>query len=250
MTNEFCMQKRHPSIQAPSFAPVMTNTPQKNCSRCGTSVMGNHEDNIKKQSQKSMESRLGHDFNSLRIYPESVQVNHPLVSHQVRPDEKETDKDSENGLPMAFAGSGTCVNGGGSSNCDLATGKFIIKKNDNTCCTKDCTQQHEQQHVTDHNSWGCCAALSAAWTKSGANKVDIMDKYKAWFASANEISECNAYNNDVNCADALSKSKDCSGAGKGTDCCKDIEDYRARYSAEAKNHCDKAPKKVPPCPSF
>jgi hypothetical protein len=104
--------------------------------------------------------------------------------------------------------------------------------------------------VTDHNGWGCCKALAVAWSKKGADKAELVKKYNTWFADANLISECNAYTNDMACADALAKAKDCAGAGKDTDCCKDIADYRATYSAEAKSYCAKAPKKVPPCPSF
>lgn len=202
------------------------------------------------------EPRFGHDFGKVHAHAgsrEPIPAN-PMfqmrMSRQATLEEKETSEYSGHGLLISLAGSGTCVNGGGASVCDPTTGKYKITSNTNTCCTKDCTQEHEQRHVTDHDGWGCCAALSVAWGKKGADKGALVKKYNDWFAKANLISECNAYSNDVKCADALAKTKDCSGAGKGTDCCKDIADYQARYSALAKTYCAKAPKSVPPCPSF
>lgn len=206
-------------------------------------------------------AHLGHNFGQVRVHaPEPVlseaRPAFPLrLSQQAVGDEGGGEAEamttfSEDGLLVSLAGSGTCTNGGGESVCDPAKGKYKITSNGNTCCTKSCTQDHEQRHVTDHDGWGCCAALATAWAKKGADRAELVKKYNTWFASANLISECNAYTNDIKCADDLAKTKDCAGAGKDTDCCKDIADYRTRYAALAKTHCDKAPKKVPACPAF
>lgn len=151
---------------------------------------------------------------------------------------------------MMSRDSGTCQNGGGSSVCNINTGNYDIVANGNTCCTKDCTQQHEQTHVVDFNASGCCKAASAAYTAKGADKNAVIKKYNDWLALADPVSECHAYNTGVACAAALAKTKDCDGAGKATDCCKDIVGYQSHYSALAKSACAAAPAKMPPCPAF
>ncbi len=148
------------------------------------------------------------------------------------------------------AGSGTCVNGGAESVCNPNSGNYTITANNNTCCTKDCSRQHEQKHVDFETNSGCCKALSVAWNKAGANRAELARKYNGWVNQTESIAECQAYSNDVTCADALAKTKDCAGAGKDTDCCKDIEDYKTKYGALAKIHCAKAPKNTPPCPVY
>ena len=99
-------------------------------------------------------------------------------------------------------------------------------------------------------AWGCCKALSAAWNVKGADKAKLVKQYNDWLAKVEAITECNAHTTGVTCADALATSKDCAGKGKGTDCCTDIADYRARYAALAKSYCAKAAKKAAPCPTF
>lgn len=151
---------------------------------------------------------------------------------------------------MTLAGSGNCQNGGGESVCRPATGVYEIIRNSNTCCTKDCTQSHEQTHVNDVTGWGCCKALSDAYKKPGADKNALVTKYNEWMAKVIDITECNAYTHDVKCADDLAAAKQCDAQGKGSDCCKDITDYKARYGAEANTRCGRAPKNVEPCPAF
>ena len=167
--------------------------------------------------------------------------------HQLGADEEES---ADSSGDSALRQSGTCQNGGAASDCDAATGTFGLLHNDNTCCTKDCTAQHEAVHATDVNGWGCCKAYSTAYNAKGADKAALTTRYANWVGSIRAITECHAYTNDVTCADALARSKDCSGAGKNTDCCKDIVEYKARYSALATTNCAAAPKKAPPCPAF
>jgi hypothetical protein len=155
---------------------------------------------------------------------------------------------SPEGVRVTKAGSGGCQNGGGESVCNLDNGNYDIVSNSNTCCTKSCTQEHEQTHVTDITGWGCCKALSDALKMPGAKRNELVTKYNTWMQTAVPITECNAYSHDVICADKMATDKDCSGKGKNTDCCKDILDYKARYGATAKTVCASAPKKVAPCP--
>jgi hypothetical protein len=203
-----------------------------------------------------MAPRFGHDISQVLVSPNIMEPTQTslsrrlLTSPETPAGEEEADQYSSDGLLASLAGSGTCVNGGGESVCSPTTGKYGITSNSNTCCTKECTQAHEQQHVTDHDGWGCCAALSAAWGKKGADKAELVKKYNTWFATANLLSECNAYTRSVECADALATTKDCAGTGKDTDCCKDIADYKLNAETRAKSNCGAAPKTVPPCPSF
>ena len=194
------------------------------------------------------------EFDRIKVYSNRPKLKAVTALLNIGPtpeaaSEDEADKFSPEGLLM-LSQSGTCVNGGGSSVCNPASGDYELVSNNNTCCTKDCTQQHEQTHINDVNGWGCCKALSVAYNKKGANKSALIGKYNAWLSKVVDITECNAYTTSVKCADALSTAKDCAGKGKTTDCCKDVIDYRARMSAHAKTRCAKTPKKVAPCPSF
>ena len=142
-----------------------------------------------------------------------------------------------------------CANGGGSSSCHVDSGKYEVDSNDNTCCTRDCTQQHELQHVKDYTAWGCCRKAADAFGKS-ARPEKVVSMYNAWLEEARPLSECNAYRNDVKCATAMYNAKDCGGKGKNSDCCSDISSYKNKYSEKAADYCGKAPSKAPPCPNF
>jgi hypothetical protein len=203
-----------------------------------------------------MEPRFGHDFSRVRVHADSqkpVRIN-PTSEvgglDQLSPEGGETQKYSDKGVLMTLAGSGTCINGGAESACDPDIGAYKIYANHNTCCTKDCSWLHEQTHVSDITNWGCCKALSVAYNAKGADKGALVRKYNDWLARASDLTECHAYSNGVACADQLAKTKDCAGAGKDTDCCKDVADYRTKYAATAKTLCDRAPKGPPPCPAF
>ncbi|MGB9175169.1 MAG: hypothetical protein WCB46_00340 [Methanoregula sp.] len=210
-------------------------------------------------------SRSGYDFSSVpaRTVPaafdgalhRATTMGDAGISYQVAPGEADADVAdglsllySPEGVRVTKAGSGGCQNGGGESVCNLDNGNYDIVRNSNTCCTKTCTQEHEQTHVTDITGWGCCKALSDALKKPGAKRNELVTKYNTWMQTAVPITECNAYSHDVVCADKMAADKDCSGKGKDTDCCKDILDYKARYGATAKTVCASAPKKVAPCP--
>ncbi len=157
---------------------------------------------------------------------------------------------SKHGLRISLQ-NGTCYKES-ESVCDPESGHYKIKSIGNTCCTKDCSKQHEQTHVTDYTAAGCCKAFGKAW--NAATKEEDVDalikKYNDWFDQANPVSECHAYNKGTECAKALAKSKDCGGKGKDTDCCKDITAFVSLSGDKAKQVCDAAPAKMPACPKF
>ncbi len=163
---------------------------------------------------------------------------------------------SDGGQPSATAGdnpfstdSGAplCANGGGESKCDILAGIYRITRNDNTCCTRDCTQQHEQRHVQDLGD--CCKQAFEA-RRISANPNKVTDVYNRWVDQARPWTECNAYSNDVKCGTAMGKANDCDGKGKDSACCRSISQYVSHYGDEAKKACDAAPAKLPPCPNF
>lgn len=126
------------------------------------------------------------------------------------------DPDSELALQQFIQpppSSGTCQNGGGVSRCWPNSGVYLIERNDNDCCTRPCTQEHEQQHVIDHDRWGCCKAFSIAWNKPGANPQALKQLWETWASQANLATECNAYTNDVACARRLAVTKGCAQFG-------------------------------------
>jgi hypothetical protein len=145
------------------------------------------------------------------------------------------------------AGAPLCHNGGGASSCDFSSGEYKITSNDNTCCTADCTQQHEARHVQDLGD--CCKKASDA-RKSSAAPDKVVNSYRQWLEQARPTTECNAYRNDVKCATALEKTNDCSGKGKDSACCLSISSYKSRYRDMAGKFCKGAPTKIPDCPNF
>jgi hypothetical protein len=148
---------------------------------------------------------------------------------------------------VSGAGGPLCSNGGGSSSCDFSTGQYKIDSNDNTCCTADCTQQHEARHVQDLGD--CCKKASDA-RKDSAAPDKILKLYRKWLETARPTTECNAHRNDVRCATALEKTNDCNGRGKDSSCCLSILSYKNHYGEIANQICAGAPAKIPPCPNF
>jgi hypothetical protein len=159
-------------------------------------------------------------------------------------------KHGPDGILMTLEGSANCVNGGGESKCDPSSGVYKIVGNSNNCCTKECTGLHERVHVSDISKWGCCKALSTAYNKPGADRNAVVQKYNDWMRRAGPVTECHAYKGDVECAKARAKQKDCDGAGRNTDCCKDIKDYQIRYAEFARVICASAGAGAPPCPTL
>ncbi len=206
------------------------------CSSCG----GKTNDSI---HRPPIAPRFQHDFSRVSVHPQTA-----LTDFQLPPDWTEEMRPSVEEEPLTDYQSGTCQNGGAQSACNPDTGIYSMVRNDNTCCTKDCTIKHEAVHKKDADNWGCCKALGAAVKAKPADRAELIKKYGVWRAATTDITECNAYTSDEACADALAKTKDCSGAGKNTDCCKDILSYKANAGANALVHCRVKQKTVPSCP--
>lgn len=181
-----------------------------------------------------MESRFGHDSSQVRVHnsevrqqqmileldplstSQAVPMNSPRyqVTHQI-PFGKDTLEDPDGELVRQQfiqppPSSGTCQNGGGVSRCQAISGVYLIEENNNTCCTRQCTQEHEFQHVRDHDRWGCCQAFSKALKQPSADPMALKQAWNTWASQANLVTECNAYANDVACAQKLAVVKGCS----------------------------------------
>lgn len=137
-----------------------------------------------------------------------------------------------------------CYHTGAESVCNPSTGNYDITGNSNTCCTKDCSQKHEERHVSDIGP--CCAKLAAA-IKAGGDKGALITKYNTWMdGGALAWTECNAYQVSIDCAAGLKKSNTCDTT-KST-CCDEIADYEKTVTAQKTSFCKKAPSKLPDCP--
>jgi hypothetical protein len=137
-----------------------------------------------------------------------------------------------------------CYGTGAVSVCNPSTGNYDITGNSNTCCTKDCSQKHEECHVADIGP--CCAKLAAA-IKAGGDQGALVTKYNTWMdGGAHAWTECNAYQVSIDCAAGLKKTNACDTA-KST-CCDEIADYQRNVTAQHTAFCKKAPSKLPACP--
>lgn len=147
-----------------------------------------------------------------------------------------------------------CSNGGGSSFCNPQTGNYDIDPTVNTCCTRECTELHEKEHVKDMDGWGCCKDLSQRVVPAAQNGGDpkcFVDTFQKWLDIVTPLTECHAYTVSVNCADRLARERGCNtDAGRRTNCCKNIKQYRDAMEAKRKENCDRAPKRAPPCPQY
>jgi hypothetical protein len=147
-----------------------------------------------------------------------------------------------NGIAATFQPA--CFDGGGVSQCNPDTGNYDIISNGNTCCSKDCTQAHEQRHVSDLGD--CCQALAAA-IKAGGDKGTLIGRYNTWMASgATAWTECNAHTLSVTCLENLSAAKHCDAMS--SECCNDIGADLAAHRTTKTAWCAKAPAKRPNCP--
>jgi hypothetical protein len=244
--------KTQPAISEGRKPTPATSLLQPKCA-CGGSCAKCSKQFDRNITATHQSRQRSHDFSRLRLFPSSRPAMPPFAvnaTHQPAEEETEKEQYSPEGVRMTLAGSGTCVNGGAASACNPATGVYVINSNNNTCCTKPCSQQHEQTHVNDVTGWGCCTALSAAYNRPGADRNAAVQKYNTWLAAVYDITECNSLTSDVACADQMLTAKDCNGAGRNTDCCKDIVDYKANFGAQKATVCGRAPRTVAPCPAF
>jgi hypothetical protein len=137
-----------------------------------------------------------------------------------------------------------CFDGGGASRCNPDTGNYDIVSNGNTCCSRECTQGHEQVHVNDLGD--CCRSLAAA-IAAGGDRAALIRRYNAWMSSgALAWSECNAHSFSVSCLENLSSQNSCDS--KSSQCCQDISEDLAAHRRSMTSWCARAPASRPACP--
>ena len=139
-----------------------------------------------------------------------------------------------------------CYGTGAVSVCNPATGNYDITGNNNTCCTHDCSQRHEQRHVDDLGT--CCSQLHDR-IAAGGDRNALVQRYNDWFdAGAHAWTECNAYGVSIACANELSASNHCSATGTPSQCCTEVADYLTNMRAQQTSWCASAPATLPICP--
>ncbi len=129
-----------------------------------------------------------------------------------------------------------CFGRGGGSQCDPDTGVYEMVYNEDTCCTRDCTELHEQQHKIDFGD--CCRALHNK-IEEGGDRDKLVEQYDRWRQSgASDWSECNAYTVSVNCAETLRTKNRCDI--QSSECCDVIDSYLAGHRRKQREHCGRA----------
>jgi hypothetical protein len=137
-----------------------------------------------------------------------------------------------------------CYGRGGNSVCNPDTGNYDIDYNDNTCCTRDCTQRHEERHVSDLQD--CCQALHAK-IAAGGDRNALIRQYNTWMGSGTvDWTECNAYTVSVDCARDMWTDNNCDRVC--SQCCTEIQDYLNLAEAQHRKYCGRAPGSRPACP--
>ena len=137
-----------------------------------------------------------------------------------------------------------CYGTGAVSVCNPDTGNYDITGNSNTCCTKNCSQKHEERHVSDIGP--CCAKLAAA-IKAGGDKGTLITKYNTWMdGGAHAWTECERLPG-VDRLRGRSRSRT-RATRRRARVATEIADYEKNVTAQHKSYCKKAPSKLPDCP--
>lgn len=174
-----------------------------------------------------------HSFAQLSVFP--------TVTHEQAMAEAEREE-LINGIVSTAAL--PCYSNGALSACNPSTGNYDITANNNTCCTRSCSQEHEEQHVADLED--CCQGL-AARIAAGGNRATLIGQYNTWMRSgAKDWSECNAYSVSLRCAQELQADNACDISS--SQCCTEIDDYVTLANAQWNNYCTRAPASRPACP--
>jgi hypothetical protein len=155
-----------------------------------------------------------------------------------------TDLDGEFVDGMIATFQPACFDGGGASQCNPDTGNYDILSNANSCCSRECTQSHEERHVADLGD--CCLSLSAA-IKAGGDKGTLVGRYNTWMRSgALAWSECNAHTGSVSCLENLFAANGCDN--RSSQCCDEISQDLAAHRRTKTSWCAKSPATRPACP--
>ncbi len=130
------------------------------------------------------------------------------------------------------------------SACNIDTGEYEIKFNDNHTCTRDCTQFHEERHQADLGP--CCRAAAAA-VAAGADRRTVQIQWNSWVTSgAGPWSECNAFGVSVACGQSVQSFNQCNAVSSR--CCADADFYLRRMRTGQLVACNTAPPDLPDCP--
>jgi hypothetical protein len=137
-----------------------------------------------------------------------------------------------------------CYGGGAVSVCNPGTGNYDITANNNTCASRDCSQRHEERHVSDLGP--CCKKLHDAIT-AGGDRDTLVGKYNTWMnAGAHAWTECNAYGVSLSCVSRLLTANKCDKQSSQT--CDELKDYQTDMTAQQTSWCAGAPAALPACP--
>lgn len=189
------------------------------------------------------EPRFGHDFShvklrsSVRGFADKTQASHQRIQELDTEEEMVGDVQGTFEVP--------CNGFAASSVCNPGNGDYEITSNTDTCCSRPCSQQHEERHASDLR--GCCWLLHDNILNHTADRDVLVQQYNDWMNSgAKQWSECNAYGVSVACAQKLLASNKCSR--ESTQCCKDLQFYRTEMEKQRRAYCENAPTTRPPCP--
>ena len=138
-----------------------------------------------------------------------------------------------------------CYGGGASSVCNASTGNYDITANNNTCASQDCSQRHEERHVSDLGP--CCRKLSAA-IAAGGDRSALIGQYNTWLGAtgARAWSECNCYGDSLTCVAELLTANNC--GAQSSVACDELLDYQTDMTAQQTSWCGRAPGGLPSCP--
>ena len=130
------------------------------------------------------------------------------------------------------------------SACNIFTGEYEIKFNDNQTCTRDCSTMHEQRHQFD---LGPCCKAAAARVAAGADARQTQIDWNNWVTSgAGPWSECNAHAISVSCGQSVQSFNNCDSVS--SQCCSDANYYVYQQKRAQKVACLTAPPDKPDCP--
>lgn len=130
------------------------------------------------------------------------------------------------------------------SACNIDTGEYEIKFNDNQTCTRDCTQMHEERHQLD---LGPCCRAAAGRVAAGADRRLVQNQWNNWVLSgAGPWSECNAHAISVACGQTVLSINNC--GAESSKCCADADYYVFRQKGAKTVACSTAPPNLPGCP--
>jgi hypothetical protein len=122
----------------------------------------------------------------------------------------------------------------GYSGCDLTQppGTPMPIQNDDTTCTRECTQLHEEQHARDIQD--CCNLARAAYQAPGADKQQVTRRWNAYLAVNENEFECRAYTLSCQCGTAKALTACCK---QDFSCCRDALAYQLESCRGQTGYC-------------